>query len=51
MLRSIESLKGCTVAASDGEIGSVEEVYFDTMRGVSATSLSKRETGSTGGAC
>ncbi len=29
MLRNIESLKGCTVAASDGEIGSVEEVYFD----------------------
>jgi PRC-barrel domain len=29
MLRSIESLKGCRVAASDGEIGSVEEVYFD----------------------
>ncbi|MGF6755850.1 PRC-barrel domain-containing protein [Paraburkholderia sp. GAS42] len=29
MLRTIESLKGCTVAASDGEIGSIEEVYFD----------------------
>lgn len=29
MLRSIESLKGCRVAASDGEIGSVEQVYFD----------------------
>jgi sporulation protein YlmC with PRC-barrel domain len=29
MLRSIESLKGCTVAATDGDIGSVEEVYFD----------------------
>ena len=29
MLRSIESLKGCTVAASDGEIGRIEEVYFD----------------------
>jgi sporulation protein YlmC with PRC-barrel domain len=29
MLRSIESLKGCTVVASDGEIGSVEEIYFD----------------------
>ncbi len=29
MLRSIESLKGCAVAASDGEIGSIEEVYFD----------------------
>ena len=29
MLRSIESLKGCRVAASDGEIGSVEELYFD----------------------
>jgi hypothetical protein len=29
MLRSIESLKGCAVAASDGEIGSVEEIYFD----------------------
>jgi hypothetical protein len=29
MFRSVESLKGCTVAASDGEIGSVEEIYFD----------------------
>jgi len=29
MLRAIESLKGCTVAASDGEIGSIEEVHFD----------------------
>ncbi len=28
MLRSIESLKGCAVAASDGEIGSIEEVYL-----------------------
>jgi PRC-barrel domain len=29
MLRSIESLKGCTVAATDGEIGNIEEIYFD----------------------
>ncbi|CAB3759970.1 PRC-barrel domain-containing protein [Paraburkholderia humisilvae] len=29
MLRNIESLKGCTVAASDGELGLVEELYFD----------------------
>ncbi len=29
MLRSIESLKGVAVAASDGEIGHIEEVYFD----------------------
>ncbi|WP_341315314.1 PRC-barrel domain-containing protein [Paraburkholderia sp. IMGN_8] len=29
MLRSIGSLKGCAVAANDGEIGSIEKVYFD----------------------
>jgi hypothetical protein len=29
MLQNIESLEGCTVAASDGEIGDVEELYFD----------------------
>jgi hypothetical protein len=29
MLRNIESLKGCAVVASDGDIGSVEELYFD----------------------
>jgi hypothetical protein len=29
MLRNIDSLKGCTVAATDGEIGHVEQLYFD----------------------
>jgi len=29
MLRSIQSLKGSAVAASDGLLGSVDEVYFD----------------------
>ena len=29
MLRNVESLKGCTVVASDGDIGTVEELYFD----------------------
>ncbi|KAE8755466.1 PRC-barrel domain containing protein [Paraburkholderia madseniana] len=29
MLRSIKSLHGCTVAARDGDIGSVDDVYFD----------------------
>jgi hypothetical protein len=29
MLRSIESLHGCKVAALDGDIGSVEQAYFD----------------------
>lgn len=29
MLRSIESLYGCAVAARDGDIGSVDQVYFD----------------------
>ena len=29
MLRSIEGLKGNTIAARDGSLGSVDEVYFD----------------------
>ncbi|WP_420992436.1 PRC-barrel domain-containing protein [Cupriavidus sp. 30B13] len=29
MLRSIKSLHGCTVAAVDGDIGHVEQAYFD----------------------
>lgn len=29
MLRSIKSLDGCTVAAVDGDIGHIEQVYFD----------------------
>ncbi|WP_338048156.1 PRC-barrel domain-containing protein [Paraburkholderia azotifigens] len=29
MLRNIESLNGCAVVASDGDIGNVEELYFD----------------------
>jgi hypothetical protein len=29
MLRNIDSLKGCTVAANDGEMGHVEQLYFD----------------------
>jgi len=29
MLRSIESIYGCTVAALDGDIGTVEQAYFD----------------------
>jgi hypothetical protein len=32
MLRSISSLKGLTVNAIDGEIGSVYDVYFDAVR-------------------
>jgi sporulation protein YlmC with PRC-barrel domain len=29
MLRSIENVYGCAVLASDGEVGTVEEVYLD----------------------
>ncbi|QYD67888.1 PRC-barrel domain-containing protein [Paraburkholderia edwinii] len=29
MLRNIDSLKGCTVAPNDGEMGHVEQLYFD----------------------
>lgn len=29
MLRSIKDLHGCTVRASDGDIGSINQVYFD----------------------
>jgi len=29
MLRSTKNLHGCTVAASDGDIGTVEQIYFD----------------------
>jgi len=29
MLRAIASLYGCTVAASDGDIGTVDQIYFD----------------------
>jgi uncharacterized protein YrrD len=29
MLRSIKDMKGFTIAASDGEIGSIKELYFD----------------------
>ncbi|MGF6992592.1 uncharacterized protein YrrD [Paraburkholderia sp. GAS32] len=29
MLRSIRDLRGSTVHASDGDIGSVSQVYFD----------------------
>ena len=29
MLRTVESVYGCTVAARDGDIGSVDQVYFD----------------------
>jgi hypothetical protein len=29
MLRSTKDLHGCTVAASDGDIGTVEQIYFD----------------------
>jgi hypothetical protein len=29
MLRSIEDLKGCKVACQDGDLGTVEHVYFD----------------------
>ncbi len=29
MLRNLKTLKGCTLAASDGEIGKVQEMYFD----------------------
>jgi PRC-barrel domain len=29
MLRSIKDLHGCTVSASDGDIGTVNQVYFD----------------------
>lgn len=29
MLRSVNGLKGVTIAATDGEIGSVQDVYFD----------------------
>jgi hypothetical protein len=30
MLREVSTLKGLTVSATDGEIGSVYDVYFDT---------------------
>lgn len=29
MLRSVQELKGCTIRSSDGDIGSVEQLYFD----------------------
>ncbi|WP_407947549.1 hypothetical protein [Paraburkholderia polaris] len=29
MLRSIKDLHGCTVSAIDGDIGTVDQVYFD----------------------
>src|SRR5262245_39640155 len=31
MLRSVSTLKGTTIAATDGEIGSVQDVYFDDV--------------------
>lgn len=34
MLCSVSQLKGCTIAARDGDIGSVSEVYFDDQRWV-----------------
>jgi hypothetical protein len=31
MLRSVKEIHGCTVVASDGDIGAVDEVYFDDV--------------------
>jgi hypothetical protein len=50
MLRTLSTLKGCAIRASDGEIGRIEDVYFDdeawTIRYLVAdtgTWLSRRE--------
>lgn len=32
MLRSLTQLKGCALGATDGDVGSVDEVYFDDAR-------------------
>ncbi len=31
MLRSVEDLEGCAVGATDGEIGRVQDFYFDDL--------------------
>jgi len=32
MLRSVNDLKGCTIVATDGDVGEVVEFYFDDER-------------------
>jgi len=34
MIRSADSLKSCTIGATDGEVGDVKDVYFDDERWV-----------------
>ena len=29
MLRNADTIRGCTVGASDGEVGKVDDLYFD----------------------
>ena len=44
-------LKGFSIRATDGEIGTVEQFYFDDEVGASATSLSTPAAGSAAGGC
>ena len=36
-LLSARNLQGCTIAATDGDIGSVHDLYFDDLRICAAT--------------